>query len=1171
MATIEVHYEHGRVERLAITRDQTILIGSSPKCDIILKGEGVYPFHGRLRWKTNRFKADASPDAEFLYINGHKMASSSFRQGDEMEIGPNRIFMIQVEEDLPRDDKTRIQPAPPASAMPRARLKPMPAPDDRSRTGQGPLPRLRPWQKPVDWADLEVAAPSIEATVTAPTSARDHEVPAAIRGNKPASKPGRSFSRVVRVLTTGDRPPGQERIITSPLVITLAVALVMLTGLGITLRSIIKQTIATRQYQRAVEDLDNGDDRNAIRQFDAFLAGSPDDSRAAKARVLRSLANVRQFASASSGSWSNALEAEQAMVEAVGGTPEYRDSSTELAELILKTAEALADRAKATADPKALAEAESAVALHARVAGPSAQAFLTRSRVPTRLAEARATVRKASIRGQALSAMDAALKEGSSARVYAARDALVRQYADLADDRGLVDRMTRANDLIRRAVTIDASTRPAETAPPPEVFGLPLTLVLRTAEPSTARTTTTRPIVFARADGFAYGLDGSSGAPLWQLEVGLSAPFAPQPIPNGTTALVFDARHDELVRVDGRTGRLVWRQEIGEPVTDPPLVLGNQVIQTTAGGKLIAIDLSSGERKASADLGLPLARTPVSDEAGQYLYVLADKDCLFILSRDPLACVGVEYLGHASGSVASPPAREGRYLIVAENQKLNEGRWRVFVIEEDGARLRAVQQVAVPGWTWGTPPTSGSSLWAVGDRGSVAAFAMGDYAEKSPFRPIAATNPDPNPSGPAFGLARSERELWVASGRSARYELDAERGTLATTWTLGEAGPALAPIQVAGGLAVLTQQYTEGPGVALWGVDPVSGAVRWRTVLGSAWQIPLENSPDGDRLTTIGGDGQALAISRDRLASGGFVESNLPRPGGFRLPPGPLRRLEGDGFTVLAPAPGAGHLWVRTGSDPFRRLALPAPLGASPLLWGREVLVPGTDGRLSLIDPETGEARAEPFVPPFDRAHPVHWRAPVKIEGDAVVAADDAGRVRRLTRVSEPRPSLQVTAEANLMSDLVADPVTTEHAVILATADGRVRALATRDLSPAGIWPLDAPLALPPRAVSGRVFLADKGGRVLAIGPEGQRLWSVTLPAGPPAGPPVVISDSVWFLGHDGTFQRLAMADGNVLDRLELEFLPAGGLSAVGTDLVVPVALGTLRTLLPGPGNGETK
>jgi hypothetical protein len=337
--------------------------------------------------------------------------------------------------------------------------------------------------------------------------------------------------------------------------------------------------------------------------------------------------------------------------------------------------------------------------------------------------------------------------------------------------------------------------------------------------------------------------------------------------------------------------------------------------------------------------------------------------------------------------------------------------------------------------------------------------------------------------------------------------------------------------------------------------------------------LPLETraGAGGDRLTTIGGDGQALVITKDRLASGGFIETSLPRPGKFRLPPGPLHRLDGDGLTVLAPAPGASHLWVRAGAGEFRQIDLAAPLGAPPLLWRHEVLVPGIDGRLSLIDPATGESRAEPFVPPFDRAHPVRWRAPVLIEGDAVVAADESGRVRRLVRVNDPRPRLQVSAEVTLGSEVVADPVTTAHAVVLVTADGRARALAARDLSPSGAWPLDAPLALPPQAVAGRAFLADEGGTVLAIGPEGQRLWSITLPAGAPSGAPVVVDDSVWFLARDGSLLRQAVADGKPLDRLELGFLPAGGLHAVGSDLVVPVGLGTVRTINPGRETGESR
>ena len=100
------------------------------------------------------------------------------------------------------------------------------------------------------------------------------------------------------------------------------------------------------------------------------------------------------------------------MVEQVGQLPEFRDEQVNLAELIIKIGEGLADRARQGADAKALAEAETVVALHARVAGEPAPAFLNRSRLPAKLTEARAAVRKAQVRAQALAAMDQAIKDG---------------------------------------------------------------------------------------------------------------------------------------------------------------------------------------------------------------------------------------------------------------------------------------------------------------------------------------------------------------------------------------------------------------------------------------------------------------------------------------------------------------------------------------------------------------------------------------------------------------------------------------------------------------------------------------------------------------------------------------------------------------------------------------
>lgn len=1184
MAMLEVHDGVGRVHRVSIDRDQTVLFGSSPKCDLILEDPKVLPFHGRLRWRRRRLKVDASPEARFIELNGHKMATASFRQGDEIRVGSCRIFLLNIDEDPSekparlRDDKTRVQ-SPTFLADPV--LKPQ---GDATLVGPMPGPgRGRAFElERDDWLhEIEVAPPSMES---APASVEPHAPRERGRRSgrtRPAKHPratGRGWARLLRAFTTDDRPPGQERVFSSPSVVGLLVALLILVLLSSLLWRVIRRTTAARLYSHAVANLDDGDYRNAIRRYDDFLAGYPDHPLASKARVLRALANVRQFTSSTGTSWTNALDAGRAMVETVGREPAFRDASTELAELVLKTAEGLADRTRGSADARTLAQAESALALHARIAGKAAESFVMRSRLPRKLAEARAAVRKASIRARALAEMDASLGSGASSGVYAARDSLVGQYPDLADDRALIDRLTAANDLIRRAVTIDPSRRPAEVESRADPFGPPTSLVLRMAPSGTGtgtgsdRPTQPGPVVHALAEGFACGVDGATGAPLWQLPVGHSSPFPPRMIPGGSTLLVVDARSDELLRLDARTGSLIWRQGLGERVSDPPLVLGNQVIQATPGGKLLSIDLASGELRATVNLGMPLARTPIGDEAGEFLYVLADRDCLFVLARDPLACAAVAYLGHAPGSVACPPARLGRFLVVAENHAIGDGRWNVFVIDADGLKVKPVQQVAVPGWTWSTPASSGSVIWAIGDRGGAAAYAVGTYEAKAPFRTIAQTNPEPTASGPAFAIARSEREVWIASGRSSRLDLDPEAGKVAAAWTLGEAGPSLAPPQRAGDLLVLTQQYDEGAGVALWGVEAQSGTVRWRTVLGADWRVGPRSVLGVEGLNTLTEEGRTLTLPGELIAKGGFVEVPLPKPGGARLPVGPLDRLVDGDLTVVVPGTAVDHLLVRSGpgdgegegGGEFQRVELPSTTGASPILWGRDLLVPGVDGRVDLIDPTTGTPRAEPFMTPFDRDRPTRWRSPVRIDGDAVVLAEGSGRVRRLSRSSTPAPRLVASAEASLGQDLVANPLSTGGAVILITTDNRIRALAARDLSPVGAWPLEAPLSLS-ATVAGLGFLADTSGNIHAFGNDGRRLWSGKLRDGPPAGAPVVAGDSVWFLGRDGSLHRHALADGAPLGRQRLDILPAGDLHALGSQIVVPVGLGTLRTLKIGP------
>ena len=435
----------------------------------------------------------------------------------------------------------------------------------------------------------------------------------------------------------------------SPLVTGLVVIFGLLVVFSFGLWVMISRANALRQYNIAVADMEGGNFLNAIKEFDHFLISNPTDHRAGKAKVLLALSKVRQHTGSTGASWGNALIEARSMVDEVGQLEEYRDSSVDLAEELRKTAEGLADRAADLADSKGLIEAESALKLHARVAGQAAESLIERSKIPVKLEKARFAIRKSKDRTEALASMDAALKGNQPGVAYSSRDVLVRRYPDLAADKEVASRLALANDQIQKAVSYDPSGRPGETEARPEPMGPPTSLVLR-LEPGRPPSIANGPTAYALADGALYGLDAATGAPRWQVPVGLGSPFPPMAVAGDpTSVIVVDARSNELIRVDGRTGALIWRQELNGSVADPPLILGNQMFQATLDGRLLQIDLASGAIRGTLQLGRKLARMPVADDSVQHLYLLADEDCLFVLTLDPLACVAVEYLGHEAG------------------------------------------------------------------------------------------------------------------------------------------------------------------------------------------------------------------------------------------------------------------------------------------------------------------------------------------------------------------------------------------------------------------------------------------------------------------------------------------------------------------------------------------
>ncbi len=1145
MAILEIHDGKGRVERVEIARDEPCIIGSNPTCTIVINDPAVAPIHGRILWQKRRYKIDAGADVDAIEVNGKRLKKSTLYQGDEIRIGTTRVFVISTEESrvaIPADDKTRIQPAPKVYVPTGRSSTPKSRNEEKSKRKEKP-------SKPNLFEALDLDEVDI---------LEDGEDLEPVYGSSRArQKPKVSFWQWLksRILPQNDAP-GQERVISSPFVVGLIITFVILVLSSFGLWHTIVKATSQKQFLRAFESLDNGDYRNAIKQLDDFITRFPEDNRSNKARVYRSLAKVRQFTSLTGASWENALQAAQSMVTDVSGLDEYRDASTELAEQLVKTTEGLADRARAIAQQEPLNEAEASLRLLGQVAGNAASSLVGKSRINEKLAAARAAIVKAETRKRALAAMTKAIDSNAAAKAYEARDGLVFKYPDLANDRDILANLIKANELVRKAVQFDPSQRPGESQPHADPLGEPTTLVLR-LNPG-APPANSGGIAHAIADGLAFGLDAATGAPLWQVPVGLSCPFPPVPVAGGDpTVLLIDARYDELVRLDQRTGKLLWRQELGERAVDPPLVIGNEIIYALPSGKLLFIDLNNGGVRGSLNLGRPINRTPVSDEVGAHLYVLANQDCLFVINRDPISCVGVEYLGHAPGSIPASPTRVGRFFVVPENISLTDGRWQVFVLDEAGVKLSLRQTIPVAGWIWQSPATSGSVFWSVSDRGEIVAQSIGLYESDQPLRPIAVIPADNTASGPAFAIARSERELWLTSSRPARFDLNSETGKLGRVWGLSQIGPALAPLQVVDKLAIFTQQSVDSPGVALTGVDPQSGVIAWRTTLGAPWPVEFTAVGNG-AIETLGFTGSKLTIAADTLAKGGFIEQPLSKPGTFRVPSQGASWLRCGETTVMIPEPRANHILARKGDAAYKRFELPAPLGASPIAWGKDVLIPGSDGRIYLIDPATGEFAADPFVPRFDKSRPSQWLSPVLVDGDSVILAERDGLIRRLVKTDKPRPKLSVTGESRLGKPISGEIATTGASIVIATSDNKLRTLATRDLSPVGSVDLTGLRSVGPIAVGEFVFCGDSAGGVAAFGKDGRRIWQSTLRS-PMTDAPAIHNGAAWFLTRAGAIESRKMSDGLPAERLMLGVLPAGPPQPAGNLLVIPAGLGSMR------------
>ena len=165
--------------------------------------------------------------------------------------------------------------------------------------------------------------------------------------------------------------------------------------------------------------------------------------------------------------------------------------------------------------------------------------------------------------------------------------------------------------------------------------------------------------MYCVAQGCCYGLDPLSGDPVWRRVIGFDTPFFPMEVSASVPGLLlFDTNFGGLVLLDGRSGKLIWRQKLSETdvetVTGTPLVHGGQIYLPTRSGHLYKIDLESGQITTKLTFSQQVHAPPVLVSSDDQMVVAGDKEVFYTLSLSPLECKQVSYTGHAAGTIQAP-------------------------------------------------------------------------------------------------------------------------------------------------------------------------------------------------------------------------------------------------------------------------------------------------------------------------------------------------------------------------------------------------------------------------------------------------------------------------------------------------------------------------------------
>jgi outer membrane protein assembly factor BamB len=621
---------------------------------------------------------------------------------------------------------------------------------------------------------------------------------------------------------------------------------------------------------------------------------------------------------------------------------------------------------------------------------------------------------------------------------------------------------------------------------------------------------------------------------LWRRYVGYgtSAPA----ILVGQDVLVIDSAHNDLLRLDATTGRLIWRQTLDAPIGEM-LVSGDRALVPTKSGRLYTIDVKSGDRTGYVQFAQSLPVAPAADRLNSRAYLPGERGTVYSISLADMKAVGVQYLGHAPGSIRVPFTTVMDKVAVIENDGVETARLRLLALDNKGAISKQVADRRLNGLATGPPLATGRGMIVVTDRGQVEAYDVGTGNNPNALTLVAAR--DATGSQPLHRyVAVTGRNVWTADTQLTKFSVvptgnrfpveEIENNFAGSTFDH--------PLLVFGDALVHVRRPKNRSGYVVTASDTKQGHPIWETDVA----IPPAGAPVVDEstksLAVASAEGYVFRFDEAAIRSRVQDQPVTSEPMPAEMPPLTETVALGQGRAAIC-APGANRLLLYTPAAGAKWVQLESPLACSVSPLGTGFIAPLKIGQVFYLSSTDGTRLATPFQPRLDPQSTLDFKpaAPTGNDNRQFVITDGKQKLYLVGLADKPQPHLEAIKEADTGAQPIGSPLVVLGDTALGVAGGtRMLRFRLPGLESAGETNLPAPVEWGPYRLGDLALTATADGKLLAISRAGQIKWQSAVGHGALAGPPLAVPDGVLLAYRKGVLERRSLSDGKSLAAVDI-------------------------------------